>query len=175
MRDKNSTQANKFFSNIEDTQSSDYNPPILVGDNLKTPENIGSLLRLAGSIGCNSIYITDTDPEDVRLSKVKKTATTAFNKVDIIFTPTSDLIKKLKDSDYRLIGIETAEGSKNIFKSSIPKKVAIFIGNESHGLSTEIINSCNDIFYIPMPGIVKSLNVTNAAAVVLFEWYRQNH
>ncbi len=175
MRDKNDTQANKFFMNIEEILPHDYTPPILVGDNFKTPENIGSLLRLAGSIGCNKVYITDTNHEDIRLSKVKKTATTAYNKVDINFIPTSNLIKELKDSDYKLIGIETAKDSKNIFKSSIPDKVAIFVGNESHGLSTEIISNCNDIFYIPMPGVVKSLNVTNAAAIVLFEWYRQNY
>ena len=50
---------------------SNYFPPIIVTDSLKTPENLGSIIRLAENVGCSKVLFVDTD-KDIRLSKIKK-------------------------------------------------------------------------------------------------------
>lgn len=165
-------QANSFFNSIDNLISTNH-PPIIVADNFKTPQNIGSLIRLAGSIGCNEVFVTDTPENEIRLSKVKKTATTAFDTVKLTFISTENLLNKKIPTGYTTIGIETAPNAVNIFETKLPEKIVMFFGNEAFGLSKTILDFCEKSVYIPLPGEVKSLNVTHAAAIALFEWYRQ--
>ena len=53
------------------------------------------------------------------------------------------------------------------------RDVAFVVGNESRGIREEILEQCDKIVYIPVPGPTRSLNVSHAAAVALFEWQRQ--
>ena len=165
-------QANNFFNSIENIPSVNF-PPIIVADNFRTPENIGSIIRLAGSMGCKEVFVTDTNKNDVRLSKIKKTATTAFNSVKLTFVTTEELLLSKLPSNYTSVAIETAPNAENIFTTNLPNKIIIFLGNEAFGISRQILDFCKKTVYIPLPGNVKSLNVTHAAAISLFEWYRQ--
>ena len=65
----------------ENQLPSDYPPPIIVGYDIKTPENIGSIIRLADNIACEKVlFITEDDK--IRESKIKKTASSSFNSID---------------------------------------------------------------------------------------------
>jgi len=55
----------------------------------------------------------------------------------------------------------------------LPEKMVLVLGNEKFGMSEKILMQCQEIRYIPMPGKIKSMNVSHAASVGLFEWYRQ--
>lgn len=161
------TKHSKYlFKNF--TLPEDYYSPIIIADNLKTPENLGNVLRLADNIQTKKVLFVDSEP-NLRLSKVKKTASSSFNSVDWEFCSLSELNHKIP-SGYTLVGIETTSDSVNVFDYDLPQKVAFVIGNEVSGISDELLDICNKIVHIPVFGKNTSLNVSHALAVVLFHW-----
>ncbi len=80
---------------------------------------------------------------------------------------------KLLETEYKLIVLETCDGSENIFDTKFPEKTIILAGSESHGLPANIIKESDKQIHIPMPGGCKSMNISHALSVAAFEWYRQ--
>ena len=72
-----------------------------------------------------------------------------------------------------IVAIETADNATCIYDTQLPEDLAFIVGGESHGLSEELLSQCDMVVYIPVPGPTRSLNVSHAAAVALFEWQRQ--
>lgn len=158
-----------LFSN--QLKPENFTPPIIVGWDIKTPENIGNIIRLADNIGCNQVLFV-TENENLRSSKIKKTASSSFTKVDWSFCKETDLNNNIPEN-YKWIAIETTSDSQNIYKTKLPQKAAFIVGNEIKGTSSEILNKCDKIVHIPMFGKNTSMNVSHALAVALYEWQRQ--
>lgn len=146
------------------------NCPIIITDCLKTPENIGHLIRIAGNIGITRIIsIEETQLKD---SKIKKTACMAWDYVELIHT-TQDNFHQYIPSEYQWVALETTEESKNIYQTRLPKKMALFLGNEIRGIHPDILTRCTLHVNIPMTGPATSMNVSHAATASIFEWLRQ--
>jgi len=165
------THSKIFFSNNPQRESADNLKPIIITDNFSTPENIGHIIRLAANVGALKVVVLGS--ENLRKSKIKKTAGTAIDHIPLIFTTAAELRSYIPE-EYTLTALETAEGARNIFNTSLPDKMALILGNEKYGISEEILKQCDLKVFIPMPGSVKSMNVTHAASVCLFEWLRQH-
>ncbi len=150
-----------------------FYPPIIVGYNIKTPENIGNIIRLGDNIGCKEIIIV-SESENVRNSKIKRTASSSFDSVKWGFCTVEELKSRIP-SDYEWIAIETSSDSVNIFKTELPQKAAFIVGNEISGVDNELLDKCDKIVHIPLNGNNKSLNVSHSLAIALFEWQRQNY
>jgi len=148
-----------------------FYPPIIVGYKIKTPENIGSIIRLADNTACKEIFFIK-DSEGVRESKIKKTASSSYNSVKWGFYSLEEISDKIPE-DYKWIAIETSSDSKNIFISRLPQKVVLFVGNEINGISLDVLKKCEKTFHIPLIGTNTSMNVSHALAVAIFEWQRQ--
>jgi 23S rRNA (guanosine2251-2'-O)-methyltransferase len=147
------------------------NAPIVVAYQIKTPENIGSILRLADNAGCKKVIIA-TDDNNIRMSKVKKTAGLSYESMNWELCPISELFQRIP-SDYTTISLETSSDSKSIFKIDLPEKMAIIVGNEIVGIGHEILDQSDLIIHIPLYGHNTSMNVSHALAVALFEWRRR--
>jgi len=144
--------------------------PLIIGWDLHTPENVGSLIRLGGNIGCEKVIIVSEMSH--RKTSIRYTASTAFDKVNWEYC-TKDQWRSLIPHDYKVIAIETAEGARDLFTAELPVKAAFMVGSERFGLPADVIEKCDMAVYIPVFGNVNSLNVSNSLAVVLFEWARQ--
>ena len=150
---------------------SDYPPPIIVGYDIKTPENIGSIIRLADNIACEKVlFITEED--QIRESKIKKTASSSFNSINWKFCKLSELESEIPP-DYKKIAIETSSDSTSIYQTELPDKVAFIIGNEIVGISNKLLDKCDKIIHIPVFGKNTSLNVSHALAISIFEWQKR--
>jgi tRNA G18 (ribose-2'-O)-methylase SpoU len=146
--------------------------PIIVADRLRTPENMGSVLRLAGNIGAEkTIFISDV-AQDFRLRRIKKTASTANENTPWEILD-EDHLSAFIPSDYQIVAIETSENAKSIFDFQFSEKTAFIVGNERYGIRPDIIKQSAHQVFIPVPGPVSSLNVTHALSIALFEWLRQ--
>ena len=156
-------KANTFFSQKK------FSGPTIILDGLSTPDNIGSIMRLAGNIGCKRLVFTERI--ELNQTKINKIARNSLKYFDIEFMT----YKEIQDSFENLIAIETSSESKNIFNTILPQSSAFIVGNEKRGISENLLAHCVKHIYIPMPGNVKSLNVSHALSVGLFEWYRQNY
>lgn len=146
--------------------------PVIIAENMRTPENIGAIMRLAGNIGAEKILFVTESPFDFKTWKIKRTASGAYEKTNWQITD-PDTLKLLIPTDYRLIALETTDKAKNIYALDLPAKTAFIVGNEQYGISQQLLNIADEVAYIPLPGEIYSLNVTHALSVGLFEWYRQ--
>lgn len=146
--------------------------PVVAAWQLITPENIGNLIRVADNVGAQQVFILG-DEFHLRISTVKKTAGLSFNNVQLVFISSEKFFETM-DPEYQLVAIETSKQSVNLFEVSLPEKVAFILGNERNGLPEEILGKCPLHVHIPMTGQCKSMNVSHALAVALFEWQRQN-
>ncbi len=155
-------KANSFFT------QHDFNGPVIILDGLLTPENIGSALRLAGNIGCKKVVVTER--MELKQTRIEKIARNSLQYLEIIFLT----YKEISDQFDNLIAIETTSESENIYKITLPLESVFIVGNEKYGISEELLNIVKQKVFIPMPGSVKSLNVSHALSIALFEWYRQN-
>ncbi len=147
--------------------------PVIIADNIRTPENMGMILRIAGNIGAEKVFFINDNPgKEVRGWKIKKTASGAESKISWEIIPKKELFKKLP-RDYELVAVETSEKADNIYFTKLPVKIALIVGNEVYGITNDLLKTANKTVYIPVPGVISSLNVTHALAIAVFEWYRQ--
>ena len=145
--------------------------PVLIADHLLTPDNMGALIRLADNIGATEVCFLGRE-EEHRLGKVRRAAASSRDNIRWYFSEESDL-RKIVPQGKKIVAIETADNATCIYDTPLPEDVAFVVGSESHGLSEELLSQCDMVVYIPVPGPTRSLNVSHAAAVALFEWLRQ--
>ena len=145
--------------------------PVIIVDNLLSPENYGSVLRLADAAGCKKVVFL-TDNEIKNLSKLKKTAQNCENLVEWKTETSKQFLSESIENYPNLIAIEITTNSKSLFELELPKNCAFVIGNEGYGISPELLEKCNSVVHIPMFGVNGSINVTHALGIVLFEWRR---
>jgi tRNA G18 (ribose-2'-O)-methylase SpoU len=143
----------------------------VLGVNLRSPDNVGALIRLADNIGAKKAFFIG-DEGDYRPRKIGRKASSAGKSMNWEITNLEEVKKQIPE-DFTWLAIETAKGATNLYKTELPKKVVFIAGNESFGLDDEFLPNCDQLVYIPMPGHTVSMNVSQATAVTIFEWYRQ--
>lgn len=146
--------------------------PIVIAYRLKSPENMGHIIRLASNFGCSKVIFVG-NKELVRESKIKKVGGAAMGQVEWLFCSENEW-QSMVPIDYEIVAIETVEQSFNICKSRLPSKMAMMIGNEVQGLANDVVSQCSATYHIPMVGKIKSMNVSHACCVALYEWVSQN-
>ena len=145
--------------------------PMLIADHLMTPDNLGALIRLADNIGATEVCFLGSE-EEHRMGKVRRSAASSRDNIRWYFTEETDL-HKIVPQGKTIVAIETADNATCIYNTPLPKDAAFIVGSERAGLSNELLKQCDLVVYIPVPGPTRSLNVSHAAAVALFEWQRQ--
>ncbi len=155
--------ANKFFNS--ESKELDL---IIIADNLKTPENMGAVIRLAGNFGVKKILFINT--EDINIRKINRFSASVNKLVETHYFSNYSDINKYIDSTYKLVALDTVSNSQNINNFIFPKKMALVIGNEKYGISDEVLKLISESIYIPMFGKVKSMNVTHALAIAIFAY-----
>ena len=145
--------------------------PMVIADHLMTPDNIGAMIRLADNIGATEVCFLGNE-EEHRLGKVRRAAASSRDNIRWYFSEETDL-RKLVPQSKTIVAIETADNATCIYDTELPEDVAFIVGSERYGLSSDLLAQCDKVVYIPVPGPTRSLNVSHAAAVALFEWQRQ--
>lgn len=158
-----------FFSDRKYPELTDK--PIIAAWQISNPENIGNLIRLADNVGAEDVFILGEDFQ-LRMSSIKKTAGLSFSNVRLSFITPVNFFTRL-NPEFQLVAIETSKDSTNLFATKLPEKVIFLLGNEKNGLPDETLKKCPIRVHIPMTGKCKSMNVSHALAVALFEWQRQ--
>jgi len=157
-------------------QNPDYQKlkiPIVIADGLRTPENMGSVLRLSGNFNALKTILISEEAKSFRKFKIRKTASGGEKTDWKIIDKVADLRAEIPDG-YKLIALETTKDAQNIFTFKFPEKAALIVGSEVLGISNELLNLADEKVFIPLSGPVSSLNVTHALSIAIFEWLRQN-
>ena len=146
------------LSVIMDKAEQEENPLVLILDGLNDPHNFGSILRTADATQVTGVIIPKHRAVGVT-PVVAKTSTGAVEHIPIArVTNLSQTLNKLKEAPSH--------------KWNTAGKVALIIGNEGKGISANIKKQVDEMITIPMSGHVQSLNASVAAAVLMYEVYR---
>jgi len=89
------------------------------------------------------------------------------------FENTVDAVCKAKEMGFTAYAVENHPSAVSIYDSAFSGNIALVLGNEALGISTDVLDSCDQIVCIPVPGWKTTLNVSVACGVVCFEIYRR--
>ncbi len=150
-------------------------PVVVVLDNVRSAQNVGSFFRTADAFGIEHIElcgISCTPPN----REIHKTALGAEQSVAWSYHPTTlECVEKLRAGGYKIIAVEQIEGSTmlNDFRAESGVKYALVFGNEVEGVDQAIADIVDSAIEIPQVGIKHSLNVSVSAGVLMWEMFRQ--
>ncbi|AID37522.1 RNA methyltransferase [Candidatus Walczuchella monophlebidarum] len=145
---------------------------LLILDGIEKPGNLGAILRSAEAIDLDGIILYKSKTDIFHPNVIRASLGTVFTQKIIEIAP-SKLFFWIKKNKVQLIVSSLRNDATNLYHSDLRAKIAVVIGSESFGASKEIIKASDKILKIPMRGNIDSLNVSNAAAVILFEAFRQ--
>lgn len=140
-------------------------------DNIKDPGNMGTIIRLCDWFGISKIVCSE-ETVDIYNPKVVQATMGSLARVQVEYI---NLAPYLKATDLEIFG--TFMDGKNIYKSNLPSKGIIVMGNEANGISSEIEQLVTQKIAIPRFGSLQqteSLNVATATAIFLSEFKRSN-
>jgi RNA methyltransferase, TrmH family len=140
---------------------------LLVLDGLEITGNIGTIIRCADGVGANGIIITNNR---TRLShpKILRSSMGSLFTLPVIKSDTYEAIEWLKSNDFSIITADTSS-SISYKKANYQGRIAIVLGSERYGIAKDWHEAQDLSVSIPMSGSVDSLNVGNAAALLLYE------
>lgn len=159
---------------VEEFRESEKLPLTVVLDNVRSLNNIGSVFRTSDAFRVEHIAlcgITATPPH----REIHKTALGAEDSVEWSYhEDTADCVRGLKENGYRVYAVELAHDSLKLGTDTVAtdKPVALVLGNEIEGVQENVMELCDGFLEIPQAGTKHSLNVSCAAAIVIWELFK---
>lgn len=148
-------------------------PLHLVLDNIRSAHNVGTLLRAAEASRIEHVHlcgITPTPPHPALLKTAMGSAEYVPHGHD---GSTVRVVKALKQQGVAVYACETTAESVDLRRATLPRPLALVLGNELIGVDTEVLEECDGMLQIPTFGLKNSLNVASAGSVFIWEALRQ--
>jgi len=163
---------------IADFKMANKKPIVVVMDNIRSMHNVGSVFRTSDGFLIDGICLCGFTPQPPHRD-IHKTALGATETVDwVYYENTVDAVKDLQQRGYQVYAIEQTEGSisleqfKQLHPNASDHPLAFVFGNEVDGVDQDVIGICDGVIEIPQWGMKQSLNISVAAAIVLWEFVR---
>jgi len=173
MRKLKNSELNRL--SIDQFKDTEKTPIIVVLDNIRSLNNIGSVFRTSDAFLIEKVFlcgITATPPH----RDIQKTALGATESVEWeYFEHTIKAVQWLKQNNYLVISIEQAENAILLqdFKLQPGRKYAVIFGNEVKGVEQEVVNASDYCIEIPQFGTKHSFNISVSAGIVLWELFKK--
>jgi tRNA G18 (ribose-2'-O)-methylase SpoU len=160
---------------VEGYKNADKTPIIVVLDNIRSLNNIGSVFRTSDAFIIEKIYLCGITAKPPH-KDIHKTALGSTDSVDWEYVEsTIELIEKLKDSKIKIASIEQADNSTKLqdFEIEQNQKYAVVFGNEVKGVQQEVVSASDYCVEIPQYGTKHSLNISVSCGVVLWDLFKK--
>jgi tRNA (guanosine-2'-O-)-methyltransferase len=145
----------------------------VVLENVLDPHNISAVMRTCDAVGIQDIYILNTRIAPHKKFGAKSSSSAAKWLTIHTYTNAQTCFDHLKSKEFKVYTTHLAEDSVSLYQMDLTQKTALVFGNEHSGVSDEIRALADGNFLIPQVGIIKSLNISVACAVSLYEAQRQ--
>ncbi|MBB6326507.1 tRNA G18 (ribose-2'-O)-methylase SpoU [Algoriphagus iocasae] len=156
---------------VEEFKEMEKSPIVIVLDNIRSLNNVGSAFRTGDAFGIEKIYlcgITGTPPH----RDIQKTALGATESVEWEYSPeTVQAIEKLKLEGYQICALEQVDRSVKLYDFSPQKgkKYALVFGNEVFGVEEDVLKACDTVLEIPQLGTKHSLNISVTLGISIWD------
>ncbi len=171
---KKLTTAEMGRMNVAQYREADKLPLVVVLDNVRSQHNVGAVFRTADAMRIERVVLCGICccPPNQELHK---TALGAEESVEWSYhEDTAECVRGLKERGYRVYAVELAHESLKLGTDEVAtdKPVAIVFGNEIEGVQENVMELCDGFLEIPQAGTKHSLNVSCAAAIVIWELFK---
>lgn len=167
-----STKTEKRLEKITRVIKSRQHSLTVVMENIHDPHNVSAIFRTCDAVGIPKVNLVYNFEAFPRIGK--KSSASAFKWVDKEkYKSVEECYVQLRKDGFKIFASSLSEYSKNLYDLDLTQKVAIVVGNEHRGVSDESAKLADEVFLIPQFGMVQSLNVSVATAVILYEAMRQ--
>ena len=159
--------------NPEEYKASEKTPLIIILDNIRSLNNIGSVFRTADAFLVKKIYLCGITAKPPH-KDIQKTALGATESVDWEYAEnTLEVVSKLQNEGVFVASIEQAELALNLNDFSIQRELtyAVIFGNEVKGVQQKIVSASDAVIEIPQFGTKHSLNISVSVGVVVWDFF----
>ena len=142
---------------------------ILMLDAITSTENVGSIARSAAALGVDSFLLPHQSPHPYG-RRALRVSMGYVSKLKIhIYEDISQTIRKLRKDGYRIFAAEVKPDATFLSQVKTPLKWVLIMGHEGTGISDEVLALCDEVLSIEMADGVKSLNVSVAASIMMYQ------
>lgn len=160
------------IEDVIDAAARDPQALVIVLDQVTDPHNVGAVMRSAAAFGAKAVVVQDRHAPPVT-GVLAKTASGAVDAVPLVrVTNLARAIDMLKQAAFWTVGLDET-GERALHQIDLTGRTAIVLGSEGEGLRRLTGERCDEIAKLPTQGPIGSLNVSNAAAVALYEVARR--
>ncbi len=139
---------------------------------VSNPHNISAIIRTAEAVGVPDIYFSMKEGIPFEISSRVTMGAHKWVNIHEVNNP-GEFLQSMKSKGFNLVATALRDDAMDFRKYDYTQKTLIIMGNESEGLDEWVINLADYVLIIPMYGMVQSLNVSVAAAIILYEALRQ--
>ena len=145
----------------------------VVLENVFDPHNVSAVMRTCDAVGIQNVYIlNDRIPPHKKWGYKSSSTATEWLTVHQ-FTDAENCFAEIRKKYQKIYTSHLEENSADVYKMDLTESIALVFGNETFGVSDGIRKYADGDFIIPQVGIIKSLNISVACAVTLYEAFRQ--
>lgn len=156
-------------------KQTDKTPLIVVLDNIRSLNNIGSVFRTSDAFVIEKVYLCGITAQPPH-KEIHKTALGATESVEWEYVEDSlELVNKLKEDDVKVASIEQADNATMLqdFTIESDQRYAVVFGNEVKGVQQEVVTASDYCIEIPQFGTKHSLNISVSCGVVLWDFFKK--
>jgi len=152
----------------------DLGEQIIMLDAITSTENVGSIARSAAALGIDSYMLPKEAPHPFSRRALRVSMGHASLLKSYIYDDIFQTIADLKLAGYRVFAAEINEGSTYLSDVITPKKWVLIMGHEGKGISQKVLEVCDEVVTIEMQEGIKSLNVSVAASIIMYQFTRDS-
>jgi len=158
---------------LQSVLSKRQNDITIVLENVFDPHNISAVMRTCDAVGVQELYVLNTKIPRHKKWGAKSSSSAAKWLTVYQFENAEECFSELRKKYSKILTTHLSSDAVNLYEIDLAQPVALVFGNEHSGVSEEIKNLADGNFIIPQAGIIRSLNISVACAVTLYEAYRQ--
>lgn len=145
----------------------------VVLENVQDPHNISAVMRTCDAVGIQEIYVLNNQIPRHKKWGAKSSSSAAKWLTIHQYSDTAECMAALRQKYDKIFTTHLATDAVSLYEIDFTGSVALVFGNEHSGVSDEVRNLADGNFIIPQVGIIKSLNISVACAVSIYEALRQ--
>jgi len=145
----------------------------VVLENVLDPHNIAAVMRTCDAVGVMEIFVLNTNIEKIKYFDTRKSSSANKWMIAHQYSDVKSCFAHVRQKYKRIYSTHLDQEANDLYSLNLAESCALVFGNERTGLSPETLSFSDGNFIVPQVGIIRSLNISVACAVSLYEAYRQ--